>query len=143
MKSKYLILILIAAIIVVLLWLMKMFSETGLKIITDKNEYASEEVLKLRIENDSNKKLCFSSCYPYYMEIKENNDWKRYSYNECSFEDKADKCIDVNGLKGFQLNVPKVSSGTHRLAVSVCISCNENDDFKEESFYYSNEFIIK
>ena len=40
----------------------------GILIKTDKREYREKENPKITIENKLRENICFSSCYPYYLE---------------------------------------------------------------------------
>ena len=111
-------------------------------IITDKVEYQSSEMLRLKIKNNLAKNICFSSCYPYYLEVKEKK-WQSYEYGECQKPNLAEKCMRPAEIKGFELTLVATKNGLHRLAVPVCIDCKENEGFKETKRFYSNKFIIK
>ncbi len=112
------------------------------KVVTDKTEYDIEEALKVKIENGSARNLCFSSCYPYYFE-KKNNGWESYNYSGCLTANLVEKCVAPKDLKAFQLTVPTIKKGTHRLAIPVCVNCDPKETFKGNNWVYSNEFTIK
>ncbi|MBZ9577900.1 hypothetical protein KJA13_02580 [Patescibacteria group bacterium] len=110
-------------------------------VITEKTEYKIGDVIKVKIENNLKKNVCFSSCYPYYLEKKEE-EWKSYDYMGCPNSDLVKDCIDSRQVKAFELIVPPIEEGLHRLAISVCIGCNLDEVFREDQKFYSNEFII-
>jgi len=112
------------------------------KVLTDKKVYQQNDILKVKIENKSKKDICFSSCYPYYFEIK-NGNWERYQYERCPRENEASKCLDPEKIKAFEINIPHVGKGIHRLAIPACIGCNVSDKFRNDKWFYSNQFIIK
>lgn len=112
------------------------------KIITDTESYNKGDSLKIKIENNLNKSVCFSSCYPYYFE-KKNGEWVDYDYMNCPNGDLPKDCIDSKNTKAFELVIPDVGEGIHRLALSACLGCNFEDSFKEDQKFYSNTFIIK
>ncbi len=129
---------------IVLISYYKLSNEKKIQIITDKNKYSTGELLKVKIKNQSNKEICFSSCYPYYFERKEKG-WKAYSYDACLHKDKAVYCLKPNLVKAFQLSIPKkvIKKGVvHRLAIPICVTCKPNNNFKQEEWFYSNKFII-
>lgn len=116
--------------------------EEDVRVLTDKEEYALGEDLKVKIDNDSGDKLCFSTCYPYYLERKDG-DWTSYKYIDCPEEDKVDSCVDPDQVRAFELKIPPVDKGIHRLMIQACVGCETNEVFKKEKELISNQFIIK
>jgi hypothetical protein len=96
----------------------------------------------VKIKNNFGRQICFSSCYPYFLE-KKNEKWESYKYAECQKFDGNGHCITAGDLKAFELTLPEGIKGIHRLAVPVCIGCKSQDPFKETTRFYSNEFTIK
>ena len=113
----------------------------GLSIITDKTEYEAGGILKVKIKNNFSKQICFSSCYPYLLESK-NEKWESYKYVECQKLNGNGHCMKAGELKAFGLTLPQISDGSHRLAIPVCLGCKSEDTFKEDTRFYSNEFWI-
>ncbi len=111
-------------------------------IITDKTDYEGGEILKVKIRNNFRENICFSSCYPYLLERK-NEKWESYKYVECHDFNGNGHCINVGKEKAFELTLPEVSDGLHRLAIPVCIGCKKEDTFREDKRFYSNEFWIR
>lgn len=116
--------------------------EKDINVLTDKKEYGVGEELKVKIENNSPESICFSSCYPYYIERKDGS-WERYRYEDCPKEDMINNCIGANSVKAFELTVPKIVKGSHRLLVRACVNCGLNEAFKEDKHLFSNQFIVK
>lgn len=114
-----------------------------LKITTDKKEYGPEDDLKVNINNDLDKNVCFSSCYPYYIERKESDVWKSYSYSDCQVDNLVKECVDSAKVKAFTIILPSLTQGTHRLAIPVCMECNLQEAFRGDLWFYSNEFVVK
>lgn len=114
----------------------------GVKILTDKGEYSPGEPLRVKIENNSEERVCFSSCYPYYIQRK-NGKWENYRYADCPKEDVVDNCVDPESKKAFELNLPSISEGPHRLAVGACLNCELKELFKKEENFFSNRFFVK
>ena len=144
-KKKFLIIGAGITVLVIIVLIALLFPEEGLvNVITDKNEYELGGILKIKIENNSRKTICFSSCYPYLFERK-NGEWESYRYAECSDEDITEVCISPKGIKAFELSVPlfPIKEGSHRLVVPACIGCDRNERFEENQKFYSNDFIIK
>lgn len=111
-------------------------------IVTDGTKYDNGGSLKIKIKNISLRNLCFSSCYPYYLERK-NTDWQSYSYQLCPYPDLAKECIEPLQLKAFEASLPNIKNGSHRIAVPVCQNCEPGEQFRETTRFYSNEFEIK
>ena len=111
--------------------------------LTDKAEYGLQEPIKVEIKNNTGGAICFSSCYPYYVERKNNADWKRDDYPGCAEKDVAKSCVGSRQTKAFQISDAGLAAGTYRLAISVCLRCSESQDFKIGRWVYSNAFIIK
>lgn len=120
----------------------KEIKQEGINILTDKKEYEVGDELRVKIENNSQENICFSSCYPYYIERK-NVTWERYRYQDCPEEDKISNCVEANSVKAFELTIPKITEGSHRLLVRACINCGLDGIFKEDKNLFSNQFIIK
>lgn len=112
------------------------------KILTDRSEYSPGDALKVKIENNLEEKICFSSCYPYYIQ-KRNGNWESYHYIECSKENVVDNCVDPKTVKAFELEVPPVNDGPHRLAIGACLNCELKELFRKEKNFFSNRFFVK
>ena len=112
------------------------------KIITDRNEYKTGDILKVEIKNGLKTGICFSSCYPYYFEKKDGT-WKSFQYMTCPKEDLVEKCADSRQVKAFELSLSNVNKGIYRLAIPTCVGCNLQDKFRKDKWFYSNEFILK
>lgn len=144
MNKKILLIIVISAIIILLLtaWVLFQFFPLGTIAIMEKNEYKFGEEGKIKIKNNYYKTLCFSSCYPYYIEKKEEEGWKEYPYAQCEKDDLIEICVKPGGVKAFKFNFPPLKQGIYRLAIPVCEKCGENKPFKESRKIYSNEFYV-
>lgn len=117
-----------------------------ISISTQKLEYAkSEKMLKLNIRSHALVKICFSSCYPYYIQKKDGS-WKDYPSAKCEEQNTAADCISPFGLIGRAIDLSQWKSSLgpdfHRLALPACIGCKEGDPFKADKTFYSNEFKI-
>jgi len=147
MEKKFLTIILIIIIaldIAFLIWQWKNYALPfgSLSITTDKTEYQPGENLKVKIKNNFGENICFSVCYPYYLDRK-NENWESYKYVECRDFNGNGHCIEAKKEKAFELTLPQVPDGLHRLAIPICIGCKDKDTFKENKRFYSNEFTIK
>ncbi len=119
-------------------------SKKGLEVtvVTDKQEYVKgEDVLKVKIENTSDEKICFSSCSPFYLQ-KKGDGYDGFNYKECS-DDVAETCIDPSGIKAFAINLPPKVGGEYLLAIPACVGCSVQQKFREDQKIYSNEFVIR
>lgn len=143
MSSKFKILAIVAIILVgvIMFWLVEMRSSQEVKITTQKTEYSIGDSLKVEVKNNLNGSICFSSCYPYYLE-KKNGEWEKYQYSECPGKDLSQNCIESQESKIFELTLSG-KSGIHRISVPVCLDCREGKDFAPEKVFYSNEFEVK
>lgn len=145
-KSDFLIIIaglIILSIIITLSFIVPRNTETGsVKINTDNGDYSIGDKLRIKIENNLEEKICFSSCYPYYFEKNEGS-WNNYRYEECFEEDIINDCVDPDDIKAFELEIPTIKTGIHRIALPACIGCGFKDLFNENNRFYSNDFIIK
>ncbi|OGZ17866.1 MAG: hypothetical protein A2Z78_01440 [Candidatus Nealsonbacteria bacterium RBG_13_36_15] len=139
-----LIVILFILIIGFLVWKSYKVKKEEMNVTTYQTEYLEGENPKIRVENNSKERICFSSCYPYYLESN-NGGFKSYKYGNCSEDDIAEICIEPGQAKAFELILDKIKTekGVHRIAVPACINCALQKNFKEDKFFYSNEFIIK
>lgn len=137
-SNKILIVFLILVILIILLVVNQRLIAT-----TDKREYLAEETLKVNLRNYFfSKSLCFSSCYPYFIE-KGNGTWKAYKYQECQDSDKVEKCVRPGELLGFAIPLPKIENGAHRISIPVYKDGEVGQDFEENFRFYSNIFEIK
>lgn len=113
------------------------------KIITNTVSYKPGDILKLKVVNNLKNRICFSSCYPYYFEKKNGEEWIDYNYQECSNENLAYYCLDSQQAKGYELIIPAIKLGIHRLGLSACVGCNFEEKFQQNQEFYSNDFEIK
>lgn len=137
-----LILAIISIILVMVFGSRKGIQPLEVKVITDKIGYKIGDSLKVKIENNLEKEVCFSECYPYYLE-KKGKTWESYNYVACFTANLVDSCVASKAVKAFELISPSIKKGLHRIAVPVCIGCKGGESFKENQRFYSNEFIIK
>jgi hypothetical protein len=114
----------------------------GVTISTDKSEYSPGDSLKVKIDNQMDKKVCFSSCYPYYIQ-KKGEKWENYHYIECDKQDVVENCVNPGTAKSFELTLPKITNGIHRLSIFSCISCELTEKFKSNENFFSNRFFVK
>ncbi len=144
-KKKFLIIGIGTVVLVIIVLIALLFQQEGLvNIITDKNEYKLGDVLKVKIENNSGKAICFSSCYPYFFERKDK-EWSSYRYVDCLDKNLTEICINSKQIKAFELSIPSslIEEGYHRLAIPACMGCDRNETFEESQKLYSNDFEIK
>jgi hypothetical protein len=114
-----------------------------IKAFTEKKRYSASEELKVEIKNNTENKICFSSCYPYFMQTDEGR-WGNYAYPQCEKENVVETCIDPSDLKAFaiSLNQMFVKPALHRLAIPACVGCALGEEFRVDKILYSNEFEI-
>lgn len=112
--------------------------------LIDKYDYSHADKLRVEIENKEGKSICFSSCYPYVLQMK-NIGWNDYSYSGCEEQNVAEICIDPGQLKAFEIPLNEISlkPAVHRLAIPACIGCAIGEQFRVDKIIYSSEFEIK
>ena len=146
MSKKDVIIIITGVAILVAIFIVSFFlseKEQGtIDVSTDKEEYSLGESLKVKIANNTRDNICFSTCYPYYFERKDN-EWTGYEYEECPREDMVDSCVDPREVKAFELELPVMKKGLHRLLIQACIGCAGSELFRIEKELFSNPFMIK
>lgn len=133
----------IVALVAIILIAFLIFSNNNIKVITDKSEYEAGQALKVKIENNSRKNVCFSSCYPYFLEKKKEEKWEEYLYSKCLTDNLVEICVNPKEVKAFELTLFSMDGGFHRLAIPACVGCNVSEIFQEDKRFYSNEFIVK
>lgn len=147
-KVAILIILIIVLLVLVVGWLVWkgyfISKEKGVAIFTYQKEYPEGENPKIKIKNNLGKTVCFSSCYPYYLE-KDDGSLESYRYGRCPEPDLAETCIEPGQVKAFELILDKIKieKGIHRIAVPACIGCAIQESFRRDKFFYSNEFTIK
>jgi len=134
--------LIVLALIILAVFLIPPDVPEGVNITTNAEEYSTGDVLKIKIENNLKESLCFSSCYPYAIE-KKNGGWNSYSYENCLENNLNESCIGSRQVKAFELIVPFIESGFHRLSIPACVGCSANESFREGQKFYSNDFLIK
>lgn len=145
---KTILLVLLIALFFVFIWLLRNWivyqnnQFYGVAIETDRNRYQEDESLRLKIENDSEDSLCFSSIFPYFLERKENDKWTLYKYQPLIKKDLIVKCMLAGEVKAFE-TVLFGTKGIHRIAIPFCANCQIGEEFKANKIYHSNEFIIR
>lgn len=148
MSAKTLLIIFVVIFILTLLtvgwmgWKGYQLQKGEISIVTNKTEYEKGEILRVKIQNKFWEDICFSSCYPYYLEYK-NEKWESYKYVECHRFNDNGSCVPAQKEKFFELTLPEVSAGLHRLAIPVCVGCKSEGTFREDNRFYSNQFTIK
>jgi len=143
METKKIIIFIIIIIILGIALLLVMREVKGnILVITDKNEYSLQDHIRVQIQNKSGRNACFSSCYPYLIERKDGS-WNQYEYADCAKTDLTNLCLAQGEKKAFELALPSIVSGLHRLALGVCLGCQVGEVFKGDKKFYSNEFLIK
>lgn len=113
-----------------------------------KPEYTLQDsIIMLNIQSYAPEKICFSSCYPYYIQKKDGS-WEDYPSAKCLRENLAASCVDAFGLIGRGIELKQWQSFLksdllHRLALPACIGCKEGEPFRVDKTFYSNEFKIQ
>ncbi len=133
-------LVLFLIIVILLVGLSLAFKSKGVKIVTQQTEYRTGDSLRLKIDNLLGEDVCFSACYPYYIENKEAG-WTADEYSQCFAANLAEKCLAPKEARAFESVLPDLKKGVYRFAIPVCVDCSEI--FEADRWFYSNEFLIK
>ncbi|GMX58097.1 MAG: hypothetical protein YFSK_4360 [Candidatus Yanofskyibacterium parasiticum] len=143
-NARILIGILIVSILSVILFL-SFFQKSGAaEISLNRTEYDSSGTLEVAVKNDFGQEICFSSCYPYLAEIRDQNgEWKEYVYQDCPETARAVDCVPPRDLKKFRVALEDMPAGVHRLKVPFCLECAAGENFQPEQAVYSPVFEIK
>ncbi len=113
------------------------------KAVMDKTEYKVGGPAEITIKNDAGKPICFSSCYPYFLEKQVGDNWQKYSYGACDEDQVAVSCIPAGKFKKFQLTLDEAVKGLHRLAIQVCSGCAAGQKFEADLAITSNTFTVQ
>ena len=144
--SKWIIVIILVLVVIVAGFFIQrgIRTERGLIIETDKDSYNTGEDLKLTIRNEFATSVGFSLCYPYLLERDgSDSQWDNYHYTDCQkFNGNGYNIIKFSS-KSFELTLPNVPNGKHRLQIPACVGCREGDIFRADISFYSNEFQIE
>ena len=142
-KKKILFGILATLTVLIIIFVILMCRGQQIKIFTSKKEYQGGESLRLSIKNYLLGNICFSSCYPYYLEKKNGIGWKDYAYQDCPHSNLVESCIGPFNAKAFEISLPRIINGAHRVLIPVCNDCEVGSQFRETKRFYSNEFEVR
>ena len=131
------------AVLAILLVLVLASQPKNVEITTDMGNYEPGSYLTVSIKNNTSQSICFSGCYPYYLEQKKDSEWAAYDYGECQEKDQVAKCILKNEIKAFKLTLTNTETGFHRLRLPVCIGCAVGQDYRIDKVFYSNLFEVR
>lgn len=137
--------LIVAAILSGLLWFLS--RPKNVEAVTDRNEYKTGANLEIAINNNFGKTVCFSSCYPYYLQLlppgeADKLNWQNYEYAKCQKRDIITTCMPDKGAKTFEINLDSVDAGTNRIMIPVCVGCSAGEEFKQGDIIYSNNFKV-
>lgn len=142
MKNNYIIILGITTVTILALLVLAVQSK-NVEVSTNTNNYESGGSLTVNIKNYAFQSICFSGCYPYYLEEKKDGQWVSYDYGECQKKDKVANCVLKDKIKAFKLELSDTNIGFHRLKLPVCVGCAVGQDFRIDKIFYSNLFEIK
>jgi len=135
----------VGLIVIAILGLLWMFGRPRrVEAITNKQEYPAGTDLDVSIQNNLGSTICFSSCYPYFLQKTESNDnWQNYEYAQCQSPDVVTTCVQDKEFKKFRLSLDNVDTGTNRMTIPVCLGCRIGQEFKQDQVIYSNTFQVR
>ncbi len=135
--------ILLLAVIAVAAFLRFSLPAGSVQAFADRSVYELDDILEVFVQNDFGREVCFSSCYPYLMEMQaQDGGWGEYVYGDCGWDDQAADCVPSHGAKKFRIFLADASVGVHRLKLPLCFDC-AGESFKPEQAIYSNIFNIQ
>lgn len=109
-------------------------------VTTDKSEYKEGEVMKIKVENNSNENICFGSCNSYYLGKKTwVGAWKNFDM-EC-FVNFITNCIEPGQIKIFEEAINKsteFAKGKGVYRVTAPIWWNGCESLEKEGHKYIN-----
>lgn len=115
----------------------------GVNVELSKQMYQQGEKAEVTIKNNSFKKVCFSTCFPYYLQFKDEG-WNDYEYPSCKKENLNVPCIGSSKEKTFRFTLNKeLESKVHRIAVPINKGGESGNKFEEDQKVYSEAFEIK
>jgi len=117
-------------------------SPKELDVKIEKSYYSQGESLRLNVKNHLSEKVCFSSCYPYFLEKREDGKWVRYEYSDCPEENVNEICIFPKELKGFKISLDAIEPGVHRVVIPVSDGREEGEEFQEIKKVSSDKFMV-
>ncbi len=113
----------------------------------EKDTYSRDEMVRVKIWNLTSRRVCFSSCYPFYFwRNKNGNAWERLEYEECPFENRAVKCLAPLQVKAFEIdNLHYLDPGKYSLNFTTCEGCREGESFslQDANYFYSQILEIR
>ena len=108
-----------------------------------KDIYKRGEEMQLTVGNNSFKKICFSTCFPYYLQYKEEN-WNTYNYPSCSEKNLNMPCVSPGESKTFSFSLnKKLREKIHRLAIPINRGGEKGSKFEEDQKVHSEIFDVK
>jgi hypothetical protein len=116
-------------------------------VITDKKEYYKGEIIRISIENNLEKPICFGSCNTYYFEKKDSG-WVDYNKKVCE-SNIVKYCLNIGETRYFEYQILndsyELEGGIYRVLIPICIDCSTRslNLFRLDTIVYSDEFIIK
>jgi len=142
-NARILIGILVVSALSSVLFLLFFQKSGAAQISLNRAEYNPGEALEVSVRNDFGREICFSSCYPYLAEIRDQSgEWKEYVYQDCPETARAADCVSPRDSKKFRVALEDMPAGTHRLRIPFCLECAAGN-FQPEQTLYSPVFEIK
>ena len=126
-------------------WLIWKLQTTNVLVFTDRAEYEKRKNLIVAIQNNFQENICFSSCYPYFLEKKKGYwEWDGYRYGVCDKEDINTSCIESNQVKAFEIELSWARTGLNRLVIPVVLTVRWRNNLKKiKDFILMNSLLKK
>jgi len=118
-------------------------NQDDLSVKLSKQIYSRGEGVTVTVRNNSLQQVCFSSCFPYYLQ-KKDGEWQSYGYPECPEEDVNIPCLSAGEKKTLRFALEKeIKTGLHRIAIPINKGGEKGESFEEEKRIYSDPFDVK
>lgn len=142
-KTKILVVLILVVIGILVFFWERQMSRPEFGVELSKQTYDKGEEVRITVQNNSTKQVCFSSCYPYYLQA-EKGAWQSYNYPDCPEEDLNVSCITSGGTKEFEFTLEgNIETELHRVAIPVNEEGKAKEAFEEDKKVYSEPFDVK
>lgn len=118
-------------------------SQPPVSIELNKQMYNRGEEIRITVRNNSFGQICFSSCFPYYLQRKDKN-WHSYDYPSCPEKNMNIPCLSSGQTRKFKFELGQsLQDGLHRIAVPINKKATAGEGFEEDQKVHSPPFEVK
>lgn len=142
-STKFLGILVLIAIGVIAFYGGQRSTQSDVSVKLSKQIYSKGEQVRITVRNNTLEQICFSSCYPYYLQRKDE-DWKSYNYPDCPEKNLSIPCITSGETKQFEFTLEEsLPSELHRIAIPIDKNGERGEEFGENKKVYSEPFDVK